>query len=93
MPALVDDVQRRCELIAAERSREFGIDLRVGFEPGGDVGPCRYLDFADKMLERRRPQMMQVQDEELAPEPRGDFSLGLRLEAIKGYLCVVSFGA
>jgi hypothetical protein len=73
MPALVDDVQRRCELIAAERSHEFGIDLRVGFEPGGDVGPCRYLDFA--------------------PEPRGDFSLGLRLEAIKGYLCVVSFGA
>ena len=39
------------------------------------------------------PKMMQVQDEEPAPEPRDDFLLGLRLEAIKGYLCVVSFGA
>ena len=45
------------------------------------------------MKQRRRTELMKAFDVTLAPEPRGDFSLGLRLEAIKGYLCVVSFGA
>jgi hypothetical protein len=36
---------------------------------------------------------MQMLDVTLAPQPRADFSLGLRLRAIVGYLCSVSFAA
>jgi hypothetical protein len=45
------------------------------------------------MPERRRVEPMQMLDVALSPQPRSDFSLGLRLEAIVGYLCVVSFAA
>ncbi len=68
--APVDDVKRGRELATAEGAHEFGIDLRVVFEPGGDIGPCRYLDFADKMPQRRRAEPMQMLDEALSPEPR-----------------------
>jgi hypothetical protein len=62
-------MQGRCESIAAKCSHEFGIDPRVDFEPAGDIGPCCYLDFADKMPERRRPQAVQVQDKALTAHP------------------------
>jgi hypothetical protein len=65
-------------LIAAEGSHEFGIDLRVTFEPGGNIGPRRYLDFTDKMPKRRRAEPMKAFDVTLAPEPRA------RLFLIKG---------
>jgi hypothetical protein len=43
--------------------------------------------------QRRRAESLKAFDVTLAPEPRGYFYVGLRLEASKGYLCVVSFGA
>ncbi len=86
-------MQRGCKSIAAEGSHKFGIDPRIAFEPGGDVDPRRCLDFADEMPQRRRAEPMKALDMTLAPEPRSDFSLGLRLEAIVDYLCVVSYAA
>jgi hypothetical protein len=65
----------RWEAIAAEGPHEFGIDPRIAFEPAGDIGPCRYLDFADEMPERRWPEAVQVLDEELAAQPSAKFIL------------------
>jgi hypothetical protein len=79
----VDDIQRRRKSIR--------VDPRIGFEMLGYESAA--LDFVEKMPQWRRAEPMQMLDVTLVPEPRGDFSLGLRLEAIKGYLCVVSFGA
>ena len=67
----------RREFVAAEGSHEFGIDLRVGFEPGRDIGPRRGLDFADKMPEGRRAEPMQPLDEPLAAQPQNVIILGL----------------
>jgi hypothetical protein len=72
-------VQRGRKFIAAQCAHEFGIDLRVAFEPGGDVGPCRSLDFADKMPERRRSEAVQVLDEPLPPDSIPGFALILGL--------------
>lgn len=55
--------------MTAEGSHEFQIDLRVAFEPGGDIGLCRYLDFVEEMPERRRSKPVQVSDKALAAKP------------------------
>jgi hypothetical protein len=62
-----------------QRGCEFGIDLRVAFEPGGNIGPRRYLDFADKMPNGRWPEAVQVRDKaQVAQLLCADFGLALR---------------
>jgi hypothetical protein len=88
MLAPVDDMKEgRGEFVAAEGSHEFRIDLRISFEPGGDIGPRFNLDFADKMAERRRPEAVQILDEALAAEPKPRFAGAARVAMILGLRC------
>ena len=91
MAAPVDDVKRRRELAAAEGFYEICRECSILFDrgPKGFTG----VEVGQQVEQRRRATPMEAFNEPLAPEPRDDFSLGLRLEAIKGYLCVVSFCA